>query len=225
MIVATVIAVLALGAPTPKQLDRLKQPSVTDTLGKKDRSIANRLHAFILTKQRRAKSYAMRLAERIVLEARRNRIPVTVFASIAWNESWYWRKVRGTSHEYGIWQIWPYSKAIRLAWDTLRKQNRIGTFPNKSWKSLGRKGRKQVLGSIDVSTALAALLVRGLVSWCKRKHRVKRHRMLGSRGHKYWIDRYAHYNSGRAWPKPVYYYQLRRHTRILQRVLATPLKR
>ena len=44
-------------------------------------------------------------------------------------------------------------------------------------------------------------------------------KLLGSRRHHRWMDRYAHYNSGTAWPKPVYFYQLRRHTRTLQRVL------
>ena len=227
-IMALVLSTSLTGAPSAAHTTTLPAATrgISTELNKNDRVQATRLEAFILKKQhhnkkRRAevRGYARRLAERIVVEARRNRIPVAVFAAIAWNESWYWWKTKGTSHEFGVWQIWPYGSAVSQEWDVLRKAGRIGTFPNKRWKSLGYKLRRQVLQDVTVSTALAARILRRLVRWCKAKHKVHKEKLLGSRRHHRWMDRYAHYNSGTAWPKPVYFYQLRRHTRTLQRVL------
>jgi hypothetical protein len=211
--------VVSKAAPTSAQ--------ESDTLSKKNRLIANRLHAFILSKHKHRKrahrrlvaTYAHRLAERIVLEAKRNRISVVAFATIAWIESWFWPGVEGTSDETGVWQIWPHSKAVRQEWDALRKQKRIGIFPDLPWRRLGRKMQRRVLGTVDVSTALAARIVRRLLRWCRAKHKVYSDPLLGSRRHKYEIDRYGHYNSGRRWPKPVYYFQLRRRSRTLRKVL------
>jgi hypothetical protein len=193
----------------------------TSTLNAYDQLRAERLAKFIVSKQRRAKPYARELAVAIIREARRNRIPAAALAAIGWCESWWWRKVRGTSHEYGIWQIWPYGKAVAQEWDKLRAQGRTQGHQDAPWKRMGYRGRRAVLATIALSTALAARLAARLVRWCRaRGHVVKRRRLTGSRGHRYPIDRFAHYNSGRAWPKPVYFYRLRRRYRILSRVMA-----
>jgi hypothetical protein len=227
LLAAVIVTANLTGAPSsnmgatftaPKAI---AQPSAP-TLNKRDRAIATKLTAYILKKQKRAKPYAHRLAERIVIEARRNRIPVAVFVSIAQTESWFWWKVRGTSHEFGVWQIWPYSKAVAQEWAKLRKAGRIGTLPDKPWRKLGYKDRQRVLQDIDAGTALAAQILRRLVRWCTARHKIHRERLLGSRRHRTWTDRYAHYNSGYKWPKPGYYYQLRRYNATIQAYLSAP---
>lgn len=203
---------------------------ISAALRNRDTQIATRLTAHIISLHkkplRKAKvaAYAATLAQQIVTEARRNKIPVTTLAAIAWAESWFWRWVKGTSHEYGIWQLWPYSDDIKRAWKTLRAEGRIGTFPDRPWGRLGYQVRKKITGSIVVGTALAALVLKGILQWCQRKHRVYSSKLLGSRRHRYETDRAAHYNSGRAWPKPGYYFQLRKYSRTLRRALYGPFR-
>lgn len=181
---------------------------------------AERLAAFILEKQPRAKLYARPLAERILVEAKRRHIDAAAFAAIGWNESWWWWKTSGTSYEYGVWQLWPAGSATAKAWDRLRRDGELKQgWPEKRWKRLSHAQRRQALHHIYVSTAMAALVVRRFVRWCRHRHRVKRWRPLGSRGHKRWTDRYAHYNSGLRWPRLGYHFKLRKRTRRIRAVL------
>lgn len=194
------------------------------SMSTKDELAIKRLTTFIVGRHKapkraaRVKAYAALLARRIVIEARRYDIPVVMFATIAWVESWYWRWCEGTSHEYGIWQIWPYSSTLKKGWDVLRKQKRIGNHPDKPWKKISYADRRKVMGDITVSTALAAYIFHQMLSWCRRKHRYNPKNPGAV--HLREIDRAGHYNSGYAWPKPAYYYQLRRYSRILRAALA-----
>jgi hypothetical protein len=193
----------------------LAAPAPTDTR-------AARLAAYILKRQRRSRPYAHLLAARIVAESKRRRIDTAAFAAIGWNESWWWWKTSGTSHEYGVWQLWPAGSATAAAWDRLRAERFLPVVvegPDRPWRKLSYTQRRNALHNIHISTAMAALVVRRFVQWCRHRHRVKRWWPLGSRGHRQWTDRYAHFNSGLKWPRMGYHYRLRRRTRIIRRVL------
>lgn len=195
-------------------------------LSKSDARIVAKLAAFIVARQKGTRresevtGYSETLARVILSEARRNRIPVTTLAAIGWTESHYWRKAKGRSYEYGVWQLWPYSSVIRKAWGILRRQKRIGTYPDRPWAKLTFKTRREILGDVVRSTALAALVLRLILQWCKRNHRIHPSRLLGSKRHRYELDRAAHYNSGTAWPRRGYQARLRYYRRRVQGALS-----
>lgn len=196
--------------------------ATSSVLSAADRRIVKRITAYILKTQKSAKPYAHRLAERIMIEARLNRIDVATFVAIAWIESRFWWKVHGTSNEYGVWQVWPYGSAVRQEWDRLRKAGQIGTFPDRPWRLLSYPMRQKILQNVNTGTALAARILRQLLAWCKTRHKAYPAQAGGSMRHLTWIDRYAHYNSGYKWPKQAYLRQLRDRTLKVQAALAGP---
>lgn len=202
-----ILAALILAAPGPAAAGHERR--------------VERLAAFIAKKQPRAMGYAGQLARRILFEAKRRHLNSAAFAAIGWNESWWWRKTKGTSGEYGVWQLWPAGSATAKAWDRLRVDGELTIcgWPDKPWAKLSYSQRRRALHNINVSTAMAALVMRRFLLWCRARHTVRRWRGLGSRGHKRWIDRYAHYNSGLRWPRLGYHWRLRKRSEVIRRVL------
>ncbi len=192
-----------------------------------------RLAAFILQKQPRAKSYAKQLAERIFVEAKRFGLDPAIMTAVSWTESHFWHRVRGASGEFGTWQVWRYGPLARKAWDSLQDAARIDPvlafrmrrFPDRAWRRLTKLQQQRVLQDTYFATYMGAYSIKAMIVWChKVKHRV--HRWIRpmmkrnkARIHRDEFGRWGHYNSGVRWPKRGYEWRLRKRTKIIRGIL------
>lgn len=133
---------------------------------------------------------AQQLACTIYREAGKRRLDPAVLAAIVWNESWFDRRSKGSSGEFGYWQIWPGA----------RKD--VGWYV--SWSQAQKRSLK-----IEDSTIAAAKLLARLVHWCGKRH--KNHRRP--------TDAYAHFNTGYRWPRPGYSAKLWKRTQKIRAML------
>lgn len=153
------------------------------------------------------------LVRAIYREAEAKDLDPTVLAAMAWAESWYNPKVKGTSWEAGIFQVWPWaSPGLDNAWFKLVQQKRTKGFRKVPWSRLSLKERWEVIRDIDIGTFLATDLIQIFVQYCiTKKH-----------DRKYPTNSYAHYNSGFRYPRPGYAFQLWRRTKLIRRRIGRP---
>ncbi len=221
-----ILAVMILANPGTDENPNLKPVAHPTIIGSKKGTKVDRLAAFILRKQPRAKPYARLLAERIFAEAKHYKLDPATLAAIAWTESHFWWRVRGGSGEFGVWQVWRHGSLARRAWDWLQAQGRTKGYPDKAWRTLGKLTQQRVLQDTYLSTAMGVYSIKVMVSWCKYavKHKVYRwikpyQSRKAQRAHRDSFGRYAHFNSGTRWPKRGYEWRLRTRTKAIQAVL------
>lgn len=187
-----------------------------------------RLAEYITKRQPKAEPYAQRLARAIVREARRVRLEPAALAAVAWVESRFDRRARGSAHEYGLWQLIRSDYRMAASWARLRPKG-------VPWRRLSRAAVIGALRDVDVSAYLAADELAGVRAWCRRAgHRISArwiaprwvlgidgvHRMHGGRrAHAQEIDRLAHHQSGPRWPLRGYTRALRAEYRRIQQVI------
>lgn len=192
-----------------------------------------RLSNYIVERNPKAQPYALELAQRIVLEARRWKIPVSHLAAVAWIESDYRRGTVGKAHEVGIWQLRPFDHYLPAGWRYVRSMPgeftlegcRVGAEHRaKEWRRLPRRMRECIIDDVRAGTYLAGLELRKAIWICRAKgHRVGAYRcnkpMINdcrTRWHAHAVDRLGHYNSGGAWPPGHYVAKLRRRSRRIE---------
>lgn len=172
-----------------------------------------KMAAFMVKVNYKSMFYARPLVKAIYREANRKNLDPTVLAAIVWNESWFDKAAKGSSHERGLWQIWPWaSPALDIGWAELRSMKMIDGFPNKPWKALPLRTRHEASLDIDIGTYLAVTLIAALRSYCLRKRHDRRRP----------TDSYAHYNVGYRYPRPGYAHQLWKRTKIIRRAIGRP---
>jgi hypothetical protein len=96
-------------------------------------------------------TYARTLADHILLESAVRGLDPAMLAAIAWTESGYRTWVRGSSGEYGLWQLMD-GNWLSAPWEEIRGQR-------PSWRGLGKMGRRGAIMDVRVSTYLAAWLL------------------------------------------------------------------
>lgn len=170
------------------------------------------LARFVVRVQPKAVLYARPLANRIFAEAKAAKLDPTVLAAIVWMESWYDRRARGSDHERGLWQIYPPASRLKARWAELRQQKAVPKRWDRPWSRMPMRTRQAVARDLRLGTALAVDLIVVFVRHCRANHR----------DHRRPTDAYAHYNSGFAWPRLGYSYQLWRRTRIIRRAIGRP---
>ncbi len=174
-------------------------------------SQSDRLAAYIVKRSPKAKPTAKTTARAIVLEAKRHRLDVPLFAAIAYRESAFSPKTRSRRYEFGLWQLWPRSKALRGAWAALRAPGVVQGYPDSPWRKLSRAARRRAVRDIGISTYLAAWLLRWIIDRARCRRQGKPHEI------------YAHYHSGpRPRHKVWYARRLRLEARRIRRALNGP---
>ncbi len=165
-----------------------------------------RLTAYISKRQPRAKPYARTLARSILRESKRVGIDPAVMVAVAWIESRFNRRMRGSAKEEGLYQLMRSDSRMVTSWARL--------YPTKpTWRSLSREAVIEALRDVQISTYLAADELAGVAAWCRRAgHRIGYH-------HKHPIDRYGHHQSGPKPSRPSYLRALRWQYRKAQAVL------
>jgi hypothetical protein len=137
---------------------------------------------------------AQRLSCSIYRAAKRERLDPSALAAVVWMESWYDPRARGSSGEYGYWQLWPGARRA------------IG------WGHLSWRGAQRASMDVERATRAAAKLIGIFVRWCRARHR----------DHRRPTDPYAHYNTGYRWPRPGYSYKLWKRTNRIRAELGKP---
>jgi soluble lytic murein transglycosylase-like protein len=164
-----------------------------------------RLEAYILKINAKAKPYAKRLATCIFGEAKRFKLDPAVLAAVAHTESHYRRNCQGRWYEVGIFQVWPYAPFLRPAWDALR-QARYGLpgWPDSDWHNLSWKQKKRAGRDVCISAFLAAFILKYHVTKC------------GSQK----PQCVAAYNSGNHRKvRPGYHYMIKKRTKAIRKAL------
>ena len=220
-----ILAAVILATPASDSASNLKSiahPAIVV----KGKTKVERLTAFILQKQPRSKPYAKQLAERIFAEGAHYKLEPAMLAAIAMTESHFWWRVRGSSGEFGIWQVWRHGPLARKAWDWLQAQGRTKGYPDKAWRQLGKLTQQRVLQDTYLSTAMGVYSIKVMMSWCTHaaKHRVYRwikpfQNRAKVKAHRDIFGVAGHYNSGLRWPKRGYVWRLRTRTKIIRQVL------
>ena len=189
-----------------------------------------RLAVFIAKKNPKSAGYALDLATRILIEAKRRNIPPEVMVAIAWTETKFSRGYRGTKGEMGLWQLGAIGGDHRLAqgWDEIRRLypqwKIVKVHGAKPWKRIWQHGREQILDDVKAGTYLVALEL-----WSVRRTCYRMRNWSHNSGGKYWppsrwyqhrgVDVYGHYQSGTAPPTAVYLRAIRRRAARAKRVL------
>ncbi len=176
---------------------------------------ADRLTAYIVKRQPKAKPYATRLARAIITQSKRVGLDPAALAALAWVESRYRVEAVGPVGSRGIFQLRASDARMAASWARLRPMA-------SPWHRLSLEAIREVFRDVETSTYLAADELAGVVAWCRRaRHRVQRWQVgdqLGRRRHRYHIDRLGHHQTGPRWPKRSYlrslrytYKQIKRH--------------
>jgi hypothetical protein len=189
----------------------------------------DRLEAFIIKRQPKARAYAGELSKRIIIESKRHGIPPHVLAAIAYIESDFNPNVNGKAGEFGAFQVMRNESGIDDAWDWLRSHPKGFALATKwgamPWRKLGRQ-QVAVLRSVAEGTYIAAMAIKRHWHLCRRLgHRVGRFRCNKQfisqcpKYHPQAVDRWATWNSGVGWPKAHYLRKLRWRSRRIKRIL------
>lgn len=192
---------------------------------------ADRLAKYIVARQPKARPYARLLASEVIRQGRHHKIRPAVLLAIAWAESRFIRTVRGSAHEYGLWQLRADDYRLPKAWDRLRRAKLTKWYPDSPWRKLPARAQQRAMASIKVGAALAAAELAGVRAWCRKAgHRVGRgsprwvkgrdgvHRLTAHR-HRHWIDRFGHHQTGPRWPLRYYVRMLRREYKRISRAM------
>jgi hypothetical protein len=184
-------------------------------------------------------------ANRILIEARRNRLDPLAMAAIAWTESSYRPWARGVpgsrrAAEVGVWQLIPHDSPVRAARRTLegcqppahlapwRRRIWIRRRPGKPCADQIVANRRKYVGSFTVTelrdyilgTYIAAFEIRRHIDRVNRR-RIRSKRIRGcrnvSRETQYRLYRYGFYNSGMKRPSNYYVLRICKRWRILRR--------
>jgi hypothetical protein len=172
-----------------------------------------KMAAHLIKVNKKSFLYARPLVKEIYKQSKRTGIDPTVFAAIAWNESWFDKDATGDSHEKGIWQIWPWVGFLPQAWAFLRRKGVVvNGVRSVSWGRLSLKDRQYLIADLEVGTWFAADILSNVSSYC----------VLKKHDHRRPTDKYAHYNSGYKYPRPGYSRALWNRVRIMRAVIGRP---
>lgn len=190
---------------------------------------SDKLAAYIIARQPRARPYAALMAARVLTEGKQHRIRPAALIAVAWVESRFRRDVVSRTADYGLWQLRATDYRMPSAW---RRLWRAGLLPagmvGAPWWRMPATARWRALKDVRVSAALAAAELAGVRAWCRRAgHRVNEerdwrldHRGRWKRVHAQEIDRFGHHLTGSRWPRSWYVKGLRREYRRIRRALA-----
>ena len=176
-----------------------------------------RLTAYIVKRQPKAQPYALVLARSILRESKRVQIDPAVMVAVAWVESRFDVRAKGSAQEQGLYQLMRSDYRMAASWARLHP-----TEP--PWGKLSREAITRALRDVVTSTYLAADELAAVMAWCRKAgHRIGRgappiwilgidgvHRIHSRRQyHTRSIDRVGHHQSGARMPLPGYIRALR----------------
>lgn len=194
-------------------------------------SAVDRLGAWVDAVNPYAVTFSGELAARIIIEAKRRRIPKEALAAIGWIETDYHPNRLGAAGEVGLWQLGAAGgdHQVPAGWDDIRRRfprwvvvRRYGLRP---WARLPLPARRAIFVDIRAGTYLAALEIRSAADTCYRMRSLP-HRSGGrmwppSRWYRHrGPDVFGHYNSGVRPPMPGYTRKLRSRSRMIAAWLA-----
>lgn len=130
-----------------------------------------RLARFMVKINKKAKPYARLLAQRMIVESKRHKLALEFLVAIAWNESYFDVRARGTWYERGIWQLWPRSSWMMAAYEAYRFASRTEHAAKPTdWAKLTRAQRWALAMDHRVATYMAShILAKHKRRFCRRK--------------------------------------------------------